>query len=91
MRYQIVCHTLDEKDNIDKLGIIPEGGNKNQANEILEKEEVNRRIRIGHTFFFTNVNGQSIEVISVESDHVRTKPDGIRHNNLLELRSCRIG
>ena len=90
MRYQIICHTLNANGSIDKLGVIPEGGNTNQAQNIIEKEEVNRLIRIGHSFFFTNVHGQKVEVISVEHDYVRTKPDGTRHNNLLELRACRI-
>ncbi len=54
MRYQIVCTTKRIDDSIDKLGFIPEGGDKNQASNLSEKEEVNLLIRQGNTFFFTN-------------------------------------
>ncbi|MBR9683672.1 DUF3892 domain-containing protein [Candidatus Woesearchaeota archaeon] len=89
MRYQIICTTRKENNSIDKLGFIEAGGDENQAQDIKDKEHINRLINEGNSFFFTNEDGQEVEVISVEDDHVRTKPDGTEKNNLLHLRECR--
>jgi len=90
MKYQIVCTVLHKDKTIDKLGYIPKGDDKTQAQDIANKEKINKMIRDGNSFFFTNEDEQEVEVISVEKDHVRTKPDGTKKNNLLHLRSCRI-
>ena len=89
MRYQIVCTVFNENGTIDKLGYIEEGGNKDQAKDIANKERINQLIKEGSSFFFTDEDGQEVGVISVEDDHVRTKPDGTKKNNLLHLRKCR--
>jgi len=90
MRYEIVCTTRNENDSIDKLGYIQEGGNKNQAQNVKDKETINKMIHNGDNFFFTNRNGKKVDVIGVEEDYVRTKPDETQDNNLLHLRECRI-
>ena len=90
MRYQIVCTTRKQNNSIDKLGYVPEGGDKNQAQDISDKEKINSSIRQGNTFFFTNEAGQMVEVLAVEDDYVKTSPDGTKRNNLLHLRLCRI-
>lgn len=89
MRYQIVCTTRKSDNSIDKLGYIQEGGDTNQAQRIDDKEVINKLLREGNTFFFTNEAGQRVEVIAVEKDHVKTSPDGTKKNNLLHLRLCR--
>jgi len=66
MRYQIVCTTREQNNSIDKLDYIPEGGDKNQAQNISDKEKINSLIRQGNTFFFTNEAGQKVEVLAVE-------------------------
>ena len=90
MKYQIVCTTRYSDDSIDKLGYITEGGDENQAQNIVDKEEINKLIRQGNTFFFTNEAGFKVPVLSIEKDHVRTSPDGTKKNNLLHLRFCRL-
>jgi len=90
MRYQIVCTVFNENRTIDKLGYIDEDGNKNQAKNIISKERINQLIKKGNYFFFTDENGQEVGIISVENNHVRTKPDGTKKNNLLHLRNCRL-
>lgn len=92
MIYQIVCTTRqkDDQNVIDKLGYVQEGGNTSQAQNVTDKETVNKMIQDGSSFFFTNKNGKKISVIAVEDTHVRTKPDETEDNNLLHLRFCNI-
>ena len=90
MRYQIVCKLL-ENGIIDKLGYIEEGGDKNLADNILDKEIINRLIKERNSFFFTEEDGQEVEVISVEDNHVRTRRDETEKNNLSNLRKCELG
>lgn len=90
MRYQIVCTTRKEDGSIDKIGYIQNGGNKDQAQDIADKEKINELIRNKNTFFFTNENGVAVEVLAVENKYVRTSPDGTKVNNLLSIRACRI-
>lgn len=90
MRYQIVCTTRKEDNSIDKLGYIQESGDKDKANAVVSKTDINNAIRQGHTFFFTNEDGQKVEVLAVEDKYVRTSPDGTKRNNLLHLRFCRV-
>jgi hypothetical protein len=90
MRYQIVCTTRKEDGSIDKLGYIQEGGNKNQARDVVNKEKINELIHNKDTFFFTNENGVAVEVLAVEDKYVRTSPDVTKVNNLLSLRACRM-
>ena len=90
MRYEIVCTTRKENNSIDKLGYIQEGENKNQAQNITDKETINRMIQNGDSFFFTNRNERKVDIIAVEDTHVRTKPDETEDNNLLHLRLCNV-
>jgi len=90
MKYQIICTTRKENNSIDKLGYIQEGGDKNQAQDIVDKEKINQLIREGNSFFFTNEAGQKVEVLAVEDEYVKTSPDGTKKNNLLHLRFCRL-
>lgn len=90
MRYEIVCTTRKENDSIDKLGYIPEGDNKNRAQDVANKEKINRMIQEGNSFFFTRKNGTKAKVIAVEDTHVRTEPDETEDNNLLHLRAYRV-
>jgi len=90
MEYQIICTTRNEDESINKLGYVQKGGNKNQAQNITDKVKINKLIRDGHTFFFTNEEGQKVEVLAIEDKYVRTSPDGTKKNNLLHLRFCRM-
>ncbi|MCA9478484.1 MAG: DUF3892 domain-containing protein [Nanoarchaeota archaeon] len=90
MRYQIVCTTRKTNNSIDKLGYVFAGSPTDSTTAIEDKEKINEKIRAGHSFFFTNADGKMVDVVAVEDDHVRTKPDGTEKNNLLHLRICRI-
>jgi len=90
MRYEIVCTTRKENDSIDKIGYVEEGGDTNQAKNVANKETINKMIQDGDAFFFTNRSGKKVDVIAVENDYVRTKPDETQDNNLLHLRACRV-
>jgi len=89
MNYEIICTTRKENDVIDKLGYIVEGNSKDSASALENKEEINKKIQNGNFFFYTNKAGKKVEVIAVENDYVRTKPDDTPYNNLLHLRICR--
>lgn len=90
MRYQIICTTRKENNSIDKLGFF-EAGNYNGGYKYLEdKEQINKRIRSGDNFFFTNEDRKEVDVIAVEDDYVKTSPDGTKKNNLLHLKKCKI-
>jgi hypothetical protein len=90
MRYQIICTTRKEDNSIDKIGYISEGGDKDRAQNITDKEKINELIRKGDSFFFTDESGKKVEVLAVEDKYVRTSPDRTKKNNLLHLRLCRI-
>ena len=91
MRYQIVCTTREKSNEliIDKLGFVQEGRPIDRYQYIEDKEKINARITNNDSFFFTDVDGIKVEVIAVESEYVRTKPDDTKNNNLLHLRICR--
>jgi hypothetical protein len=90
MKYRIVCTTRKENDSIDKLGFIEKDVSLSGYRYLEDKETINRRIRNGDNFFFTNEGGEETEVIAVEDDHVRTSPDGTKKNNLLHLNKCAL-
>ena len=89
MEYQIVCIGLSENGNrIERVGLITEGGNPDQAKEIVPRAQVNQLIAGGHKVFFV-LEGKRADVSEFGDEFIRTDKDSISHNNLRNLRSCR--
>jgi hypothetical protein len=89
--YQIVCKILSKDgQRIERVGLIQRGASPDRASTMLTTEEVNNLIHAGNTCFFVSEKGDTVEVSRFVQGSIRTIRDGIKHNNLRELRDCRL-
>ena len=84
--YQIVCKELKQNGSINRVGLAPPGENASKVAKT--PDQVNQMIGQGDKCFFTDEKGDVAEVDQLGDDFIRTKPDGIVHNNLGHLRDC---
>ena len=89
--YQIVCKNLSSNNSrIEKVGLVNEGQPTNRATKIITPNEANGLLEQGDKCFFVNEDGDKVYVSTFGDNFIKTNPDGIKHNNLRELRDCRI-
>ncbi|MEM3008181.1 MAG: DUF3892 domain-containing protein [Candidatus Nitrosotenuis sp.] len=87
--YQIVCKRLTTNgERIDHVGLVEEGKPTSHAQYKKTPKELNQLIRSGHRCFFVNEKGNRVGVTELGDNFIKTEPDGIKHNNLRELRDC---
>ena len=88
--YQIVCITLsDDESHISQVGLVERGGDIDSASRFATPQQINDLIgEEEHTCFFTDKNGNEVEVLEYGDRFIRTKADRISENNLRHLRNC---
>lgn len=70
------------------MGLVEEGKPTTPAQYKKTPKELNQLISLGHKCFFVNEKKDRVEVTDLGDKYIKTKPDGIKHNNLRELRNC---
>lgn len=68
--------------------MVEEGTPTSPAKYKKTPRELNQLITAGNKCFFVNEKGDRVEVTELGDKFIKTKPDGIKHNNLRELRDC---
>lgn len=75
-------------ERIDHVGLVEEGQPTTSAKYKETPKELNQLISSGNKCFFVNEKGDRVEVAELGDKFIKTNPDGIKHNNLRELRDC---
>ncbi len=88
-RYQIICKYLsDDENNIQSVGLVEAGNDTSKYQYFWSTKKVNGLIQNGDTCFFTDEQGDNVEVSKFGDNWITTDPDDIEHNNLRKLPSC---